>query len=83
MAVIITNIKSSVTEEAESIVKKALKKISVREDEIKNTGIYKSSLDANSLIFILFTQFMLNLKIRPERKKFVKKIHFASTLTAK
>lgn len=46
MAVIITNIKSSVTEEAESIIKKALKKISVREDEVKNSGIYKSSLDA-------------------------------------
>ena len=42
MAVIITNIKSSVAEEAESIVKKALKKISVREDEVKKSGIYKS-----------------------------------------
>lgn len=77
MAVIITNIKSSVAEEAESIVKKALKKISVREDEVKKSGIYKSSLDARKQSDIHFVHSVYaELENTSAEKKLCEKISF-------
>ncbi len=46
MAVIITNIKASVSENSESVIKRALKKSGINTADAVKTGIYKTSLDA-------------------------------------
>ena len=46
MAVIITNIKASVSEKSESVIKKGLKKAGIVNSDTVKTGIYKTSLDA-------------------------------------
>lgn len=46
MAVIINNIKSSVSENTESVINKALKKSGIRPADVIKSGIYKTSLDA-------------------------------------
>ena len=46
MALIITDIKSDISETTDQILKKALKKVSLSERDISKAEIYKTSLDA-------------------------------------
>lgn len=46
MAVIINNIKASVSEEADSVISRTLKKSGIKPSDTVKTGIYKTSLDA-------------------------------------
>ena len=54
MAVIITNINAAVSENADSVIKKALKKAGLKETDTLKTGIYKTSLDARKQYDIHF-----------------------------
>ena len=54
MSIIINNIKSQISEDAENVIRKALKKADIRKSDTLKTGIYKTSLDARKRTDIHF-----------------------------
>ena len=79
MAVIISQIKTSITASHEEITASALKKIGYRKDAVKRTGVHKTSLDArNNCDIKLVSSVWIELDNESDEKRLCSKYPFCS-----